>query len=54
MFVERCTRESFEDWLRLRQVLWPRASKQELRFEAAAMLDLPDDAVAFIARDEHS
>ena len=30
------------------------ASEQELRLEAAAMLDRPDDAVAFIARDEHS
>lgn len=54
MVVERCTRASFEDWLRLRQALWPQASEQELRLEAAAMLDRPDDAVAFIARDEHS
>jgi len=54
MVVERCTRESFEDWLRLRQALWPQASGQELRLEAAAMLDRPDDTLAFIARDERS
>ena len=53
MIVERCTRASFEDWLGLRQALWPQASAQELRLEAASMLDRPDDAVAFVARDEH-
>jgi aminoglycoside 6'-N-acetyltransferase I len=54
MVVERCTRESFEDWLELRQALWSEASEQELRLEAAATLNRPDDAIAFIARDEHS
>jgi aminoglycoside 6'-N-acetyltransferase I len=54
MVVERCTRASFEDWLRLRQALCLQASEQELRLEAAAMVDRPDDAVAFIARDAHS
>src|SRR5882724_10115808 len=53
MVVERYTRESFEDWLELRQALWSEASEQELRLEAAATLNRPDDAIAFITRDEH-
>ena len=52
--VERCTGESLDDWGRLRQALWPHAGEHELRREAAAILDHPDEGIAFIARDEHA
>jgi hypothetical protein len=54
MVVERCTGESFEDWVRLREALWPHAEERDLRSEAAAILDRPDDAVAFIVRGERA
>ena len=51
--VERCTGECLEEWVRLRRALWPHASEQELRLEAAAILERPHDQIAFIARGEN-
>ena len=52
--VERCTRECLDEWVRLRRALWPHASEQELRLEAADILERPDDQIAFIARGENA
>lgn len=52
--VELCTGECLDEWVRLRRALWPHASEQELRLEATAILDRPDDQIAFIARGENA
>jgi aminoglycoside 6'-N-acetyltransferase I len=52
--VELCTWECLDEWVRLRRALWPHASEQELRLEAAAILHRPDDQIAFIARGENA
>ncbi|WP_431859665.1 aminoglycoside 6'-N-acetyltransferase [Azospirillum sp.] len=39
MHVETCTRESLDDWVRMRRALWPEASLSIHRAEAEAMLD---------------
>ena len=52
--VERCSGECLNEWVRLRRALWPHASEQELSLEAAAILDRPDDQIAFIARGENA
>lgn len=54
MMVERCSGECLDEWVKLRQALWPHASEQELRLEAAAILDRPDDRIALIARGENA
>jgi aminoglycoside 6'-N-acetyltransferase I len=53
MVVERCT-GGFEDWVRLREALWPHAEERDLRSEAGAILGRPDDAVAFIVHGERA
>ena len=52
MKVERCRRETLEDWVKLRCALWPEAYEDQLRREAAAYLDQPQRAIAFLARDD--
>jgi aminoglycoside 6'-N-acetyltransferase I len=52
MIIERCTRETLEDWIRLRQALWPQANAQDHRAEAVELLARESDAVAFLARDD--
>jgi aminoglycoside 6'-N-acetyltransferase I len=52
MIIERCTSERFEDWIRLRQALWPDDTLEEHRRYAASTLDRPDETVAYLARDE--
>jgi aminoglycoside 6'-N-acetyltransferase I len=54
MIVERCTEQYMQEWIRLRQALWPHASEKELRLEAAAILDHPADEIAFIARNDNA
>jgi aminoglycoside 6'-N-acetyltransferase I len=51
MLVERVTASGLEDWVALRQALWP-WSEAEHRAEAAAALENPD-AMAVLARDEN-
>lgn len=52
MQVEPCAREALEDWVRLRQALWPQASEEAHRLEAAALLERPGgEAAAFLARN---
>ena len=48
MIVEPCTGQHLEQWVRLRQALWTEATEQELRLEATAILERPDDGIAFI------
>ena len=52
MIIERCTSERFEDWVRLRQALWPDDTLEDHRRYAASTLDRPDETVAYLARDE--
>lgn len=51
MLVERCTFETLENWVGLRQTLWPDATEQEHRAEASAVLEGVGDAIAFIVRN---
>jgi aminoglycoside 6'-N-acetyltransferase I len=53
MIIERCTSDSLEDWVKLRQVLWPDGTFEDLRREATDMLDRPRNAVAYLAREEN-
>jgi aminoglycoside 6'-N-acetyltransferase I len=50
MHIEKITAAELEDWIVLRQQLWP-WSEVEHRAEAEAALENPD-AVAFLAKDE--
>jgi aminoglycoside 6'-N-acetyltransferase I len=50
MRIEHCTWQSLDDWVSLRLSLWPDASELDERSEAAAMLDRPSQAIAFLAR----
>jgi aminoglycoside 6'-N-acetyltransferase I len=52
MIVERCTAEHFEDWVRLRQALWPDETIEEHRRYAASMVDRPTDAIVYLAQEE--
>ena len=52
MLVEKCTRETLEDWIRLRHALWPHAAEQQHRLEAVAVLDHTSHAVAFVVRND--
>jgi aminoglycoside 6'-N-acetyltransferase I len=52
MKVERATAATIADWLALRDALWPRASKADLKREAAALLDKEPAAAAFLLRDD--
>ena len=52
MIIERCTAEQFEDWVRLRQFLWPDETSEEHRRYAASMIDRPKDAIVYVAREE--
>jgi aminoglycoside 6'-N-acetyltransferase I len=52
MFVEKCTHETLEDWLRLRWALWPHLTVSQHRLEALAILGGPSPAVAFVARND--
>ncbi|GEO14457.1 aminoglycoside 6'-N-acetyltransferase [Microvirga aerophila] len=49
MRIEQCTRESLEDWIILRQDLWPDTSAQEHRVEAEAQIEHPEQTVAYLA-----
>ena len=51
--AERCTGDCLDEWVKLRRALWPHESEQELRLEAAAILERPDDQIALIARGEN-
>jgi len=51
--VEPCTSECFEDWVRLRQLLWPEETADEHRRDAASMLDRPQDAIVYVARGDN-
>jgi aminoglycoside 6'-N-acetyltransferase I len=48
--IERFSQERLEDWVALRQALWPHATDDELRAEAKAIVARGDRAVAFLAR----
>jgi aminoglycoside 6'-N-acetyltransferase I len=50
MRIETATQAALEDWLELRQALWPGA-ETEHRAEAQAALTNPD-GIAFLARDD--
>ena len=52
MIVERCTAEHFEDWVRLRQALWPDETIEEHRRYAASMVDRQTDAIVYLAQEE--
>ena len=52
--VERCTGDCLDEWVKLRRALWPHESEQELRLEATAILERPDDQIALIARGENA
>ena len=54
MIIERCTRDRLEDWIRLRQALWPHGNEQEHRSEAADLLARTGEAVAFLVLDDAS
>jgi hypothetical protein len=43
MIIERCTSERFEDWVRLRQALWPDDRLEDHRRYAASTLHRPDE-----------
>ena len=49
MIIERCTAEHFEDWVRLRQALWPDETIEEHRRYAASVIDRPNDATVYVA-----
>jgi aminoglycoside 6'-N-acetyltransferase I len=50
MRIELCTRQTLDEWVALRQCLWPDTSEREERAEAEAMLAHPERAIAFLAR----
>ncbi|MCB5177036.1 MULTISPECIES: aminoglycoside 6'-N-acetyltransferase [Microvirga] len=50
MRIEPCTWKHLDDWASLRHALWPDATKDMHREEAAALLEQPDRATAFLAR----
>ena len=50
MIIERCTVEHVEDWVRLRQALWPEETTEEHRRYAMSTIDRPKDAIAYVAR----
>jgi len=50
MIVERCTSERVDDWIRLRQALWPDETLEGHLRNAAFMLG-SDDAVAYLVHD---
>jgi len=52
MIIERCTAEHFEDWVRLRQALWPDETIEEHRRYAASVIDRPNDATVYVAREK--
>src|SRR6476659_8789931 len=45
MIIERGTAEHFDDWVRLRQALWPDETIEEHRRYAASRIDRPKDAI---------
>ena len=52
MMIERCTSERLEDWVRLRQALWPDETAEEHRRHTASMIGRPTDAMVYLAREE--
>jgi hypothetical protein len=51
MIIERCTVEHVEDWVRLRQALWPEeTTEEEHRRYVISTIDRPKDAIAYVAR----
>jgi aminoglycoside 6'-N-acetyltransferase I len=52
MIIERSTAEHFEDWVRLRQALWPAETIDEHRRYAASVIDRSKDAIAYLAREQ--
>ena len=51
MLIETCTGAMVEDWLELRQALWPEADEQQLRLETSALVGRPDRAIALLVRE---
>src|SRR5262245_9301960 len=54
MIIERCRTEHFEDWVRLRQALWPAETTEEHRKHAASSIDRSKDAVVYVAHEQGS
>jgi aminoglycoside 6'-N-acetyltransferase I len=52
MIIERGTAEHFDDWVRLRQALWPDETIEEHRRYAASLIDRPKDAIVYLAREQ--
>jgi aminoglycoside 6'-N-acetyltransferase I len=52
MIIERCLAENLEDWVRLRQALWPDETAEEHRRCAVFLLNRTKDAIVYLARDE--
>jgi aminoglycoside 6'-N-acetyltransferase I len=52
MIIERCLAENLEDWVRLRQALWPDETAEEHRRCAVSLLNRTKDAIVYLARDE--
>jgi len=52
MNIERCTRETLDDWVRLRHALWSDESLEEHRRYALSILARPQQAIAYLVRDE--
>jgi len=52
MIIERGTAEHFDDWVRLRQALWPDETTEEHRRYAASLIDRPKDAIVYLAREQ--
>jgi len=50
MIVERCTSERVDEWVRLRQALWPDETLEGHRRNAAFMLG-SDDAIAYLVHE---
>jgi aminoglycoside 6'-N-acetyltransferase I len=53
MIVERCTSQCFEKWIRLRQALWPDEVLEEHLRYAASIVNRPNDAMVYIAREDN-
>src|SRR5438309_11186932 len=51
MRISQCSRETINDWVRLRSMLWPQGRGGHRR-EIDAMLAAPDKFVAFVAHEQ--
>jgi len=52
VIIKQCTSEHFEDWVRLRQCLWPEDTLDEHRRYAESVLNRPSDAVVYLACED--